>query len=346
MTKMIKVSGGTNSSILSVGIYRATNVVPNSEIIQKIDSSDEWIQQRTGIETRRFADKNISVVDMGTHAAKQAMQRAGISAEQIDLIILASITYPHQTPSGASAIAMNIGANKAAAFDLSAACAGFTYGVGLANDCIKGGSAKYVLVIGSEKLSDFTDPYDRATAFIFSDGAGAVVVGPSEQPINEPGIGPTAWGSDSDQRDAITMSSWLDFKDNPASAKEIAWPNIIQEGQKVFRWAVFSVSKVGAKAIELAGLQPSDLKAFIPHQANLRIIESMAKDMKLAPDILIADDIRTNGNTSAASIPLAMDALLSKHPEMHGQLALIIGYGAGLAYAAQVVKLPPKPAGY
>ena len=336
---MIKVNTGTNSAILSVGIYRATNLVPNSAIVEKIDSTDEWIQQRTGIETRRFADKDISVVDMGTVAAKQALDRAGLIAEDIDVIILASITYPHNTPSGASGIAANIGAIKAAAFDLGAACAGFTYGVGLASDLIRGGTAKHVLVIGSEKISDFTNPTDRATAFIFADGAGAVVVGPS----TEPGIGPTAWGSDSDQRDAITMSSWLDYKDSDTPANEIAWPNIVQEGQRVFRWAVFSVSKVGAKAIELAGLQPSDLKAFVPHQANMRIIESMAKDMKLSPDILIADDIRTNGNTSAASIPLAMDDLLQKHPELHGQLALIIGYGAGLAYAAQIVKLPPKP---
>ena len=333
---MIKVISGSNASILSVGIYRATNVVPNSEIVKRIDSTDEWIQQRTGIETRRFADAHVSVVDMGTVAAKQAIERARISADQVDVVIMASISYPHQTPSGASGIAANIGANKAAAFDLSAACAGFAYGVGIANDLVRGGTAKYVLVIGSEKLSDFTNPNDRATAFIFSDGAGAVVIGPSV----EQGIGPTAWGSDSDQRDAITMSSWLDFKNTDAPANTIAWPDIVQEGQRVFRWAVFSVSKVGSKAIELAGITPNDLKAFVPHQANLRIIESMAKDMKLSPDILIADDIRTNGNTSAASIPLAMDELLNKHPQMHGQLALIIGYGAGLAYAAQVIKLP------
>ena len=333
---MIRESLGSNSAILSIGVYRATNLVPNSAIVEKIDSTDEWIQQRTGIETRRFADKEVSVVSMGTAAAKQALERAKLTAEVVDVIIMASISYPHQTPSGASGIAANIGANKAAAFDLSAACAGFAYGVGLAKDLIKGGTAKYVLVIGAEKLSDFTNPNDRATAFIFADGAGAVLIGPS----NEVGIGPTAWGSDSDQRDAITMSSWLDYKDNSAPANTIAWPDIVQEGQKVFRWAVFSVSKVGSEAIKLAGLAPSDLKAFVPHQANLRIIESMAKDMKLSPDILIADDIRTNGNTSAASIPLAMDALLIKHPELHGQLALIIGYGAGLAYAAQVVKLP------
>lgn len=339
---MINARHGSNASILSVGIYRATNLIPNSEIIEKIDSSDEWIQQRTGIASRRFADKDISVLDMATSAAKQALSRASLSADKVDVIILATISYPHNTPSGASGIAANIGANKAAAFDLSAACAGFTYAVGLANDLIKGGTAKYVLVVGAEKLSDFTNVTDRATSFIFADGAGAVLIGPTESV----GIGPTAWGSDADQRDAITMSSWLEFKDNPIPASEISWPYIVQEGQKVFRWAVFSVSKVGSKAIELAGIKPEDLKAFVPHQANLRIIESMAKDMKLSEKIVIADDIRTNGNTSAASIPLAMDALLNDHPELHDQLALIIGYGAGLAYAAQVVKLPPNPASY
>ena len=335
---MIKVKSGSNSSILSVGTYRAKNLIPNSAIVEQIESSDEWIQQRTGIESRRFADKEVTVVDMGVAAANEALNRANINADKIDAIILATITYPHQTPSGASGIAAAIGAIKAAAFDLAAACAGFTYGVGLASDMIRSGNANYVLVIGSEKISDFTDPTDRATAFIFADGAGAVVIGPTD----EPGIGPTVWGSDSDQRDAITMSSWLDYKDNPAPANTIAWPYIIQEGQRVFRWAVFSVSKVGAKAIEAAGLKPNELKAFIPHQANLRIIEAMAKDMNLSSDIVIADDIRTNGNTSSASIPLAMDALLQSHPELHGQLALIIGYGAGLAYAAQVVRLPSK----
>ncbi|MFM8447751.1 MAG: 3-oxoacyl-ACP synthase, partial [Candidatus Nanopelagicaceae bacterium] len=198
---MIKSNIGSNSAILSVGVYRATNLIPNSAIVEKIDSTDEWIQQRTGIETRRFADKEISVVDMGTAAAQQALDRAKVTAAAVDVIIMASISYPHQTPSGASGIAANIGANKAAAFDLSAACAGFAYGVGLAKDLIKGGTAKYVLVIGSEKLSDFTNPNDRATAFIFADGAGAVLIGPSDKV----GIGPTAWGSDSDQHDAITM---------------------------------------------------------------------------------------------------------------------------------------------
>jgi 3-oxoacyl-(acyl-carrier-protein) synthase III len=196
-------------------------------------------------------------------------------------------------------------------------------------------------VIGAEKISDFTDPDDRATAFIFADGAGAVVIGA----CNEAGIGPVEWGSDADARDAIQMNpSWIEVRDVETQLTKAGskWPNISQEGQKVFRWAVFSMSKAALKALESAGLTVNDIDAFIPHQANVRIIETMAKEMKMPESVVIADDIRKNGNTSAASIPLAMDALLENHPELHGKLALLIGYGAGLVYAGQVVKLPPK----
>ena len=226
--------------------------------------------------------------------------------------------------------------------DINAACAGFSYGVAMAHDFIKSGTSKTVLVIGAEKISDFTDPDDRATAFIFADGAGAVVIGASQ----EAGIGPVEWGSDADERDAIQMNpSWIEVRDVETQLTKAGskWPNISQEGQKVFRWAVFSMSKAALKALESAGLSVNDLDAFIPHQANVRIIETMAKEMKIPDSVIIADDIRKNGNTSAASIPLAMDALLQKHPELHGKLALLIGYGAGLVYAGQVVKLPPKP---
>ena len=207
---------------------------------------------------------------------------------------------------------------------------------------IRAGSAQKVLVIGVEKISDFTDPTDRATAFIFADGAGAVIIGESAQA----GIGPVEWGSDSENRDAILMNpSWIEVRNTETqlTKADVKWPNITQEGQKVFRWAVFSMSKAALKALDAAGLSVNEIDAFIPHQANVRIIETMAKEMKLPENVVIADDIRTNGNTSAASIPLAMDALLANHPELHGKIALLIGYGAGLVYAGQVVKLPPKP---
>jgi 3-oxoacyl-(acyl-carrier-protein) synthase III len=342
MSKVIASKTGSESQILSVGSYRPKRLVPNSEIVDRIESSDEWIQQRTGIESRRFADETETVLDMATWAAEVALKKAKLSITDIDTIIVATITFPFQAPSAATAILQRLGHPKAAAFDINAACAGFSYGVAMAHDFIKAGTSKTVLVIGAEKISDFTDPDDRATAFIFADGAGAVVIGAS----NEAGIGPVEWGSDADNRDAIQMNpSWIEVRDVETQLTKAGskWPNISQEGQKVFRWAVFSMSKAALKALESAGLTVNDIDAFIPHQANVRIIETMAKEMDMPESVIIADDIRKNGNTSAASIPLAMDALLQKHPELHGKLALLIGYGAGLVYAGQVVKLPPKP---
>ncbi len=342
MSKMIASKTGSESQILSVGSYRPKRLVPNSEIVDRIESSDEWIQQRTGIESRRFADVTETVLDMATWAAEDALKKAKLSITDIDPIIDATIPFPFQAPSAATAILQRLGHPKAAAFDINAACAGFSYGVAMAHDFIKSGTSKTVLVIGAEKISDFTDPDDRATAFIFADGAGAVVIGASK----DAGIGPVEWGSDADNRDAIQMNpSWMEVRDVETQLTKAGskWPNISQEGQKVFRWAVFSMSKAALKALESAGLTVNDIDAFIPHQANVRIIETMAKEMDMPDSVIIADDIRKNGNTSAASIPLAMDALLQKHPELHGKLALLIGYGAGLVYAGQVVKLPPKP---
>lgn len=338
----IKVREGSESQILSVGSYRPKRLVPNSEIVDLIESSDEWIQQRTGIVTRRFADESEQLLDMAIWAAEDALKNAKLTIDDIDTVIVATITFPFQAPSAATALLQRLGNPKAAAFDINAACAGFCYAVSMAHDFVKAGTSKKVLVIGAEKITDFTDPADRATAFIFADGAGAVIIGESK----EAGIGPVEWGSDADSRDAILMNpSWIDVRDNESQLTKagIAWPNISQEGQKVFRWAVFSMSKAALKALESAGLTVNDIDAFIPHQANIRIIETMAKEMNLPDSVIIADDVRVNGNTSAASIPLAMDALLDQHPELHGKLALIIGYGAGLVYAGQVVKLPPKP---
>ena len=337
----IKATPLGHSRILAVGTYRPKRQVPNSEIVDRIDSTDEWIVQRTGIESRRFAGDDETVITMAKAACEMALRRAKLSIEDVDTVILSTISYPFQAPSAATELINELGNPKAAAFDLSAACAGFCYGVGLASDLVRAGTSRNVLVIGVEKLSDYTDPNDRATAFIFADGAGAVIIGQSDQPR----IGTTIWGSDADSRDAITLTpSFLDFKKNPEKGvAELGWPNIAQQGQVVFRWAVYSMSKVGLKALEAAGVSVDELGAFIPHQANIRIIETMAKEMKIPDSVLIADDIRTNGNTSAASIPLAMDRILEEHPELHGKLALLIGYGAGLVYAGQVVELPPKP---
>jgi 3-oxoacyl-[acyl-carrier-protein] synthase III len=324
--------GAAHARVLGVGGYRPARIVTNEEICERIDSSDEWIRERSGIETRRWAEPDESVVDMCLAAAGKAVAMAGIRPEQIGAVIVATVTHPLQTPSAAADVTHRLGALDAAAFDVSAACAGFCYGVAMANDMVRGGSAEHVLVIGCEKLSDFTDSYDRSTAFIFGDGAGAVVIGPSDVP----GIGPTVWGSDGSQYDAITQrASWIDVRDH-----NVEFPHLTMQGQKVFRWAVWQMAPVAQKALDAAGVSADDLGAFIPHQANMRIIDAMIKTLKLPAHVPVARDVAETGNTSAASIPLAMERMLETGQAKSGDTALLIGFGAGLVYAAQVVVLP------
>ena len=327
-----------HSRIYGVGGYRPERVVTNAEVCARIDSTDEWIRERSGIESRRWAGDHESVVDMAENAARKALAHAGISMDQIDAVIVATVTYPYQTPSAATELIRRLENPKAAAFDISAACAGFCYGVGMASDFVRGGSADYVLLVGVEKLTDFIDLDDRAGGFLFADGAGAVVIGPSDVP----GIGPTVWGSDADNRDAILQkTSWLSFKKNTVhERKDFLWPDIQMVGQTVFRWAVWQMVPVANRALELAGLKANELDAFIPHQANMRIIDAMVKALDLPAELPVARDIRVSGNTSAASIPLAMEAMLESGEIPHGGSALLIGFGAGLVYAAQVVTLP------
>jgi 3-oxoacyl-[acyl-carrier-protein] synthase-3 len=324
--------GAAHARILGLGGYRPSRVVTNEEICERIDSSDQWIRERSGIESRRWAAPDESVTDMCLAAAGKAVAQAGITPAQVGAVIVATVTHPLQTPSAAAAVAHRLGTENAAAFDVSAACAGFCYGVSMANDMVRGGSAEYVLVIGCEKLSDFTDSYDRSTAFIFGDGAGAVVIGPSD----EPGIGPTVWGSDGSEYEAITQrASWIDVRDH-----NVEFPTLTMQGQKVFRWAVWQMAPVAEKALAAAGITSDQLDAFIPHQANMRIVDAMVKTLKLPEHVPVARDIRETGNTSAASIPLAMERMLESGEVKSGGLALLIGFGAGLVYAAQVVRLP------
>ncbi|MDQ1585255.1 MAG: 3-oxoacyl-[acyl-carrier-protein] synthase [Actinomycetota bacterium] len=331
MSAIKEAVGAAHARILGVGGYRPARVVTNAEICERIDSTDEWIRERSGIISRRFAAEDESVVDMAVAAAGKAIANAGITADQIGCVILSTVTHPLQTPSGAADVAHRLG-TTAAAMDISAACAGFCYGVSMANDMVRGGSASHVVVIGCEKLSDFTDSYDRTSAFIFADGAGAVVIGPSE----EPGIGPTIWGSDGSQYDAITQrASWIDVRDH-----NVDFPMLTMQGQKVFRWAVWQMAPVAERAMAAAGITADDLDAFIPHQANMRITDSMIKALKLPAHVPVARDIAEAGNTSAASIPLAMERMLESGEAKSGGTALLIGFGAGLVYAAQVVTLP------
>ncbi|MDQ1597800.1 MAG: 3-oxoacyl-[acyl-carrier-protein] synthase [Microbacteriaceae bacterium] len=325
-------TGAEFTRIYSYGAARGDLVVPNNDLIGPIDSSDEWIQQRTGIVTRTRASAGILAVDLATDAAKEAIEKSGVAADKIDLVIIATVSNVQQTPSMAAVVADRVGSNPAAAYDTNAACAGFSYAVTQADALIRSGAAHFALVIGAEKLSDLVDPTDRSISFLLGDGAGAVVIGPSETP----GIAPAVWGSDGSKADAVGMNATLvDYRDNNA-----AWPTLRQEGQTVFRWAVWDMAKVANEALEVAGITSADLAAFIPHQANMRIIDEFAKQLKLPDSVMIARDIASTGNTSAASIPLATHRLLLEHPELSGGLALQIGFGAGLVFGAQVVVLP------
>ena len=304
----------------------------NDEIAGPIESSDEWIRQRTGIVTRVRAPEGQSLMDMAVEASKEAIEKSGIDPSEIDAVILATISFPYATPSGATMLADEVGAGDAAAYDISAACAGYCYGIAQADALIRSGSSKYVLVVGGEKLSDFISPTDRSISFLLGDGAGAAIVGPSDHP----GISKTVWGSDGANWDKVGMTgSILDFRDGKTE-----WPTLVQEGQPVFRWAVWEMVKVAKEALAASGLAPEDLSALVTHQANMRIIDEFAKQLELPESVVVARDIVETGNTSAASIPLAMHRLLAEGKVKSGGYALEIGFGAGLAYAAQVVELP------
>ncbi|GAA3021852.1 beta-ketoacyl-ACP synthase III [Microbacterium dextranolyticum] len=325
-------TGPAHTRIYAYGAARGENAVPNDDIVGPINSSDEWIRQRTGIVTRVRANAETSAIDLAAAAAAEAVSRSGIAPEKIDAVIVATISNPKQTPSVSAIVADRIGANPAAAYDINAACAGFAYGVAQADALIRAGAAHYAVVVGAEKLSDVIDPTDRSISFLLGDGAGAAVVGPSDIA----GIGPTVWGSDGSKSDAVGMNHTLvEFRDGLAP-----WPTLRQEGPTVFRWAVWEMVKVARQAIEAAGIEASDLAAFVPHQANMRIIDEFAKQLGLPDTVIIGRDIETTGNTSAASIPLATHRLLEEHPELSGGLALQIGFGAGLVFGAQVIVLP------
>jgi 3-oxoacyl-[acyl-carrier-protein] synthase-3 len=320
------------SQVLAYGAARGDLVVPNDDLVGPIDSSDEWIRQRTGIITRRRASSEVGVADLAETAGREAIERSGVDPSEIDAIIVSTISFPYATPSLATLLGAKLGNPAAIAYDISAACAGFCYGIGQADALIRSGSARHVLVIGAEKLSDFVDPADRSISFLLGDGAGAAVVGASDVPR----IGPTVWGSGGENWDTIRMTGSLtDFRDG-----RTAWPTMEQDGRTVFRWAVWHTAEKIRRMLDEAGLGIEDIDVFVPHQANMRIIDELAKQLRLPEDVVIGRDIAETGNTSAASIPLATHRLLSEGAAGSGDVLVQFGFGAGLAYAGQVLVLP------
>jgi len=314
-------TGAPYARILGLGEHRPAAVVTNDDLAARVDTNDQWIRDRVGVVSRRIAAPDESVVDMAAAAGGKAVAACGLQPADIDLVIVATCTMPSQIPNAAAQVAARLGIRAPGAFDVNAACAGFVYGVSTAASAVVSGTARHVLVIGAEKLSDWTDWDDRSTCIIFADGAGAAVVGPSDTPA----IGPVAWGSAGDLADTIEVKDRLSY--------------LRQEGQAVFRWATTALVPVAREACELAGVDTAELAAFVPHQANLRIIEAIARKLG-AGQAVLARDIVESGNTSSASIPLALCQLVERGEVASGAPTLLLGFGAGLTYAGQVVLCP------
>jgi len=325
---MLSDGAQSHARIVGVGGYRPRRVVTNDEICRLVDSSDAWIRRRTGIRTRRFAQPDETLAAMAAVSAGKALASAGLAADQVGVLMVASMSYLFQAPPLAARVGALLDGFHGAAFDVSGACAGFCHALELARALVARGEAHHVVIVGAERMSDIVDPADRATAFLFGDGAGAVVVGPAERP----GIAPAVWGSDPSAADAIAQpQSWT------RDAEADTYMRML--GPEVYRWVLDVVPDVVRRALARAGLSVEDLGSFVPHQANLRIVDSVAKALDLPPHVEVARDVVETGNTSAASIPLAIEALLAEGRGA-GRPALLVGFGSGLGYCAQAVSLP------
>jgi 3-oxoacyl-[acyl-carrier-protein] synthase-3 len=312
------------SRILAMGHYQPSRVVTNDDLAKIVDTNDAWIRDRVGIAERRIADAE-TVADMATSAAEKALAGSGLTAADIDMVAVATCSSIDRCPNVATRVAARLGIAAPAAFDLNTACSGFSYALGTADHAIRAGAARNAIVIGAEKLSDVTDWTDRTTAVLFGDGAGAAVV-TSVPDGEQPGIGPVLWGSAPDKGDVLRI--------------EGRTPYIQQEGQIVFRWATTALAPFALQACERAGVRPDELAAFVPHQANTRIIDGIVKRMGFKPDIVIAKDLVESGNTSAASVPLALSKLIERREVPSGAPVLLFGFGGGLTYAGQVIRCP------
>ena len=279
MVDIVAKSGHQNVAMLGIGAYRPKRIVSNDEVCQVLDSTDEWIYDRTGIRNRRWISGDETAKSMAVAAAERALRSSGVDKSKIGAVILATGSWKTKIPHGAPQVAYELGINGLPAFDVESGCGGFGYGLGLGTDMIRAGSAEYVLVIGTETMSVVMDPTDRGTAFIFADGAGAVVIGPSE----ENGISPTVWGSDGENAGAISQNydipEYMDraeeFQHKDPESDPVGRMVVRMEGPRVFRWAAITLPKALSSAIEQSGVAKEDIEVFIPHQANARINELM-----------------------------------------------------------------------
>jgi 3-oxoacyl-[acyl-carrier-protein] synthase III len=315
-------TGPRGTRIVGVGHYRPANVITNHDLIARgVDTDDEWVKSRVGIAERRWADPDETVVDLAEQAGSKALAASGVSPADVDLVLVATCTMPTPVPAAAPNLATRLGINAPGAYDVNSGCSGFVYALNAASAAVQTGQARNVLVVAAERFSGWLDMADRSTCIILGDGAGAAVVGPSD----EVGVGPVVWGSDGEQAGTVVIDERTRY--------------FQQEGQAVYRWATGQMAPIALEACRRAGIAPEDIAAFIPHQANLRIIEALARRIGL-PNAIVARDIVTSGNTSAATIPLALSRMVEAGEIESGAPVLLLGFGSGLAYASQVVLAP------
>ncbi|MFG1909225.1 beta-ketoacyl-ACP synthase III [Kribbella sp. NPDC048928] len=314
----------TGSRVVALGHFQPERVLTNDELATMVETNDEWIRSRVGIRERRIAAPDESVDEMAWRAADKAIANAGLDVTEIDYVIVATCTAIDRSPNIAARVAARLGLGNPAAIDLNTACSGFAYALATADQAIRAGAASKAIVIGVEKLSDWTDWTDRTTCVLIGDGAGAAVL-VADESDDEPGVGPVVWGSVPEMSDAVRIEG----REGPFA----------QEGLSVFRWATTQLPQIAQQVCEKAGLKPEELGGVVLHQANLRIIEPLAKRLG-AVNAVVAKDVVESGNTSAASIPIALSKLVEKREISSGAPVLLFGFGGGLTYAGQVIRCP------
>ncbi|MBB5775170.1 beta-ketoacyl-ACP synthase III [Nonomuraea jabiensis] len=309
------------SRLVATGHYQPAKILTNDELAAMVDTNDEWITKRVGIRTRHVAEPDETVTDLARHAAAKALAASGLDAAEIDLLLVATCTQTERAPNIASRVAARLGVPGAALVDVGVSCSGFTHALAVADHAIRAGAATNALVVGADKMTAVTDWTDRTTCVLTGDGAGAAVI--SAAPEAE--IGPVVWGS------APELGSAVRIEGTPT--------RFSQDGQTVYRWATTQLPDIARKACERGGVRPEDLAAVVFHQANLRIIEPVAAKLG-AVNAIVARDVVESGNTSAASVPLALSKLLERGEVRRGAPMLLFGFGGNLSYAGMIVRCP------
>jgi 3-oxoacyl-[acyl-carrier-protein] synthase-3 len=315
----------TGSRVVALGHYQPAKVLTNDDLAAMVDTSDEWITSRVGIKTRHVGGPDEPVDELAAHAGAKALAAAGLQPAEVDLVLVATSTAIDRSPSMSARVAARLGMGVPAVMDINVVCSGFTHALATADHAIRAGAAERVLVIGADKMADIADWTDRSTCVLLGDGAGAAVVVADPDGGDRPGIGPVLWGSVPEMGNAVRI--------------EGTPPRFAQEGQSVYRWATTQLPPIARKVCEKAGVAPEDLAAVVLHQANLRIIEPVARKIG-AVNAVIARDVVDSGNTSAASIPMALSKLVERGEVHSGEPVLLFGFGGNLSYAGQVIRCP------